>query len=142
MDDFPLLAEGATLVPGSPSLPGGFTARCMLWYIARVWLASKFGTRAVIIAGVMIGPHSLGVARRVKIRREGYPSLSLTMKRLSAKFAHSRLASPFSRPPRVRATNGSLGSAASPARASHKKYLNRRNLRDRYIRVGKDYVVT
>jgi hypothetical protein len=27
-------------------------------------------------------------------------------------------------------------------RASHKKYLNRRNLRDRYIPVGKDYVVT
>jgi hypothetical protein len=86
----------------------------MLWYIARVWLASKFGTRAVIIAGVMIGPHSLGVARREKIRREGYPSLSLTMKRLSAKFAHSRLASPFSRPPRVRATNGSLGAPRLP----------------------------
>ena len=31
----------------------------MLWYIARVWLASKFGTRTVI-AGVMIGPTQWG----------------------------------------------------------------------------------
>jgi hypothetical protein len=50
----------------------------MLWYIARVWLASKFGTRTVIVAGAMIGP-THGVARRVKIRREGDPSLTLTV---------------------------------------------------------------
>ena len=74
----------------------------MLWYIARNSLASKFGTRTVVIASVMIGPHSLGVARRVKIRRKGDPSLSRTMKRLSVDWVYSQTCfSLASRPPRI-----------------------------------------
>jgi hypothetical protein len=62
----------------------------MLQYIARISLSSKYGTSAVIIAGVMIDPQPLGVARRVKIHRESNPSRTHTMKRLSAEHVYSQ----------------------------------------------------
>jgi hypothetical protein len=38
------------------------------------------------------------------------------------------------------ATNGALGAPGVPIAPPHKRYLNRRNLRDRYILVGNDHV--
>ena len=64
MDDVPWLVERAIAILGSPSLPRGRIARYMLRYIARISLASKFGTRTVIIVSVMIGPLPLRGARR------------------------------------------------------------------------------
>jgi hypothetical protein len=76
----------------------------------------------------------------VKICREGNPSLPFTTKRLSAGWVTPKPA--WSAAVRLALGDESWKSREVDTPALlHKKYLKRRNLPDRYIRVANDYVV-